>query len=442
MASINTSINGIDIAVTKLPDGQVVFSSENWPGATFGANNEPVTGHAGGLLSASNISQSLSSDQFRLDTAQKFISDSQSMINDPGVDAAYKETLKTQIAQAQSNIQTISESISAWTALQGQVDSLTQQVQTADAAGAPNGEAATNAQTNAADAQTVNNENANTPSASGGTESPTNPDKTAEETKAAYADPSKVPFDEFAGLDEAIAKQQALNTSETSDSISNVVSRLGGLPDGANNSPPASAQVKWKEATDMRVILRVPSMYMQGPTAILKKIGGIIFPYTPTISYDNTANYSAQQPMHSNYPLYFYQKSGVGSITITGKFTNQNETDGAMYLATIHLLRALTKMLWGADPGAGAPPPVCRLDAYGDFMLNNVPVAITSFKIDLPDSVDYIAVGLKNTTFGHSMVPTVSTLSITLNTMYSRQELLDFSVSKWLSGGLKNRGYL
>lgn len=272
----------------------------------------------------------------------------------------------------------------------------------------------------------------------------TNPSASDQETAAKYEDASRVPYDEFAGYDAAVERNRQ-------DDFSNGPI-ITPLPDGdtpSRTAPPmggttsvSPASVQWKEAKDMRVILRVPGSYMQGPTAILKKMGGIIFPYTPTISYDSTANYSAQQPIHSNFPLYFYQKSGVSSITVSGKFTNQNETDGATYLATIHLLRSLTKMLWGTDPGAGAPPPVCRFDAYGDYMLNNVPVAVQSFKIDLPDGVDYIAVGTKNKTYGHSMVPTISTISLTLNTMYSRREIQEYSVSKWLSGGLKNRGYL
>ena len=263
-------------------------------------------------------------------------------------------------------------------------------------------------------------------------------------TAERYAETSNVPYDEFAGYDEAVAKQTAITKAETeaAEETARETNRLKNLYPGANNNPPAPAKAQWKEATDMRVTLRAPKAYLQGPTAPLSKIGGIIFPYTPSISFDNQANYATLQPTHSNFALYFYQKSSVGPITISGKFTNQNESDGVVYLATIHLLRSLTKMLWGKDPGAGAPPPVCRLDAYGDYMINNVPVVVQSFKIELPDGVDYIAVGNKVKTFGHTMVPTISTISLTLNTMYSRQEIKDFSVSSWLKGSLRNRGYL
>jgi hypothetical protein len=97
-------------------------------------------------------------------------------------------------------------------------------------------------------------------------------------------------------------------------------------------------------------------------------------------------------------------------------------------------------MRFGKDANAGSPPPVCRLEGYGDFMLRNVPVVVSQFKIDYPDNVDYISVN--SGVFKTSLVPTISSVSLTLNPSYSRKELQDFSVDAWLSGGLKGKGYL
>ena len=99
-------------------------------------------------------------------------------------------------------------------------------------------------------------------------------------------------------------------------------------------------------------------------------------------------------------------------------------------------------MKFGDDPDAGAPPPVCRLDAYGDYMLKNVPVAVADWKLELPDQVDYIQVGKGVKGYGSTMVPASCTISLTLNVMYSRQEALRFNVSSWLNGGLAGKGYL
>ena len=188
---------------------------------------------------------------------------------------------------------------------------------------------------------------------------------------------------------------------------------------------------------DNRVKIRVPDRYLvyltsgSAARAELQNLGGIIFPYTPSISYEHKADYSNVPVMHSNFALNFYQRSYVTNISISGKFTVQNDFDASVYLSTIHLLRSLTKMLSGGEEYSGSPPPVCRLDAYGDFMLKNVPVAISSFKIDLPDSVDYFTT--KGSQFGETSVPTVSTISLTLVPMYSRAEMQKFTVSDWLS---------
>jgi hypothetical protein len=203
-------------------------------------------------------------------------------------------------------------------------------------------------------------------------------------------------------------------------------------------------------AVDLRAKLRVPDMYLlsntpsAGPNNILQKNGGILFPYTPTISIDNRADYGTSSPLHSNFAFYFFKNASVGPITVNAKFTVQNEFDGAVLLGVIHLLRSLTKMRWGDEPNAGSPPPICRLDAYGDFMLSNVPVALTGWRHELPDSVDYITVGRPGspTLYGHSMVPSLSTLSLTFNVMYSRQEMGNYRVDNWLSGDSKGKGYL
>lgn len=200
---------------------------------------------------------------------------------------------------------------------------------------------------------------------------------------------------------------------------------------------------------DSRVKIRVPPKYLTAVTSGetgnaggLLNHGGIIFPYTPSISYGVKADYSEQKPLHSNFSLHFYQRSSVGEISITGKFSVENSTDAKIYIATVHLLKSLTRMRSGGagvgDPDSGAPPPICRLDAFGPMMLKNIPVAITSFRIELPDGVDYFT--STASPHGQNSVPTLSTISITCVPMYSRREMQDFSVTKYLNNELE--GYI
>jgi hypothetical protein len=105
-------------------------------------------------------------------------------------------------------------------------------------------------------------------------------------------------------------------------------------------------------------------------------------------------------------------------------------------------------MKFGPDTDSGAPPPVCRLDAYGDFMLKNVPVAITSFKNTLPDSVDFYTLDKSGfitgqNQYGTAFVPTLSTIAVTCKPMYSRKEMLGTGVSRYLGTALERKaGYL
>ena len=226
---------------------------------------------------------------------------------------------------------------------------------------------------------------------------------------------------------------------------------VSGIPDGAQPQqiPPARPTIIDSQGNikknDLRVRIRVPDSYLTNLTQgkeqqTLGRLQSIIFPYTPSISYDHKADYSPQQPLHSNFALNFYKSSSVTSISISGKFTVQNDADALAYLGTLHLLRALTKMRSGGSTGdtnSGAPPPICRLDAYGDFMLSNVPIAIGSFRVELPDSVDYFTAGLKDyvndrSPYGQAFVPTVSTIQLTCIPMYSRSEMQKFSVTNWL----------
>lgn len=257
---------------------------------------------------------------------------------------------------------------------------------------------------------------------------------------------------------EATFGEAAANNGETTE-----LGRTKQVPSGAIPPRPKPASVNFRSMAgedinqDMRVKIRVPDNYLteltQGPSNELRNLKGIIFPYTPSLSIEHKADYASQAPMHSNYAIYFYQRSSVSPINISGKFTVANEAEAAVYIATVHLLRALTKMRSGGatgDADSGSPPPVCRLDAYGAFMLQNVPVAISNFKIDLPDNVDYYTLGkrpgsLTNSMYEMTSVPVVSTISVTCIPMYSRDEMQKFNVTQWLGEDgkyVRKAGYL
>jgi len=201
---------------------------------------------------------------------------------------------------------------------------------------------------------------------------------------------------------------------------------------------------------DNRVKITVPTEYYDKSLLLLAAFGGIIFPYTPSISYETKATYSPKNTVHSNYTQNFYQNSSVSPITITGKFTVENDDDAAFLLSMLHLLRTLTKMKTGGDMNPGVPPPVCKLSAYGNYMLDNVPVVISSFTHDLPDNVDYFTTSKMSNTINddlaNNFVPVISSIKIVCTPVYSRRQMTDFSVDKMINGAYNQqnggKGYL
>jgi hypothetical protein len=237
----------------------------------------------------------------------------------------------------------------------------------------------------------------------------------------------------------------------------------------------------------------------------LKDAGGLIFPYTPKISIHSGASYTPVSPVHSNYAFHAYKHSDPGKILITAPMYVEDSTQGLYWIAMVHYLRSLTKMFTGNDPKSGNPPPVIFLNAYGNYVFKNVPVVVTDMRVELDNTCDYIGVnvvgsaagqvegvadsisglasglggiandfgfgadstvggilggvsaiaggvgqvaaiagtfGLGGTVSGGvSHVPTKSSFSITLQPVYSRDSVRNFSLDRFVQGGYLNNSF-
>lgn len=188
---------------------------------------------------------------------------------------------------------------------------------------------------------------------------------------------------------------------------------------------------------DPRIKIKIPSSYLKGPAEHLLRNGerAVVFPYTPQIVVQTRANYNALTPTHSNYAFYAYQNSQLDAISIVGTFTAQNPDESRYVLAAIHALRSVTKMNFGSGTDVGAPPPVCRLDGYGTYQFNDLPVVISSFFYTLNEDVDYITVDpahKKQDDF--TAVPTRAEFTIECLPAFSRKDQAFFSLDNFLKG--------
>lgn len=248
---------------------------------------------------------------------------------------------------------------------------------------------------------------------------------------------------------------------------------------------------------DWRVRLSLPKWTSFASSPVLKPLqaaGGMIFPYTPSITIKQSAKYSAMTPMHSNYGFHAFQSSDPGTISITAPM-NVEDSEQAMYwIAGLHYFRAMTKMFSGYDAKAGNPPPIVFLNGYGNYVFKNIPVVVTSFDVQLGNDCDYISCDVKGSLIGDltsdlgalgnlagavgqsisglssitntisqlagdatniasligglgiggtvsagtTHVPTKSSFTITLQPMYSRESVKNFSLDTFVTGGYLN----
>lgn len=247
-----------------------------------------------------------------------------------------------------------------------------------------------------------------------------------------------------------------------------------GLNKGAESPLNTSGEARWSSrdsVTDFRVKLTLPqaselrSTFFTGE--LLKPLsdtGGIVFPLTPSIILQHQASYNPLAITHSNYPFFAYQNSEVSSFTVVGDFPVQNYEDARHWVASLHFLRAVTKMFFGSGANQGNPPPILKFNAYGDNVFKNVPVVVTNFSCELTNSVDYISTTQGATARNNAMnevsgaervalelsdpkltaptswAPAMSMFNIQLQPVYSRNTIKNFNMQDFVSGNLNNYG--
>lgn len=235
------------------------------------------------------------------------------------------------------------------------------------------------------------------------------------------------------------------------------------VPQGTSPSTNINSSATSAKARDWRVCISLadPKLFgidetggsIQSPLA---GTGGVIFPYLPQISVQYNARYTQQPLTHSNYSNYFYDGSDVQAITITGDFTVQNISEGQYLLAAIYFFRSATKMFFGGQTNTGNPPPMVKLNGYGQHYFPDVNCVVTSFSHTMGPDVDYLEIPVPTSTTGKSKqsspsstgtptvrLPTASQLAVTVQPIFSRKNTHDkFDLSKFSRGGLLTNGFL
>jgi hypothetical protein len=236
--------------------------------------------------------------------------------------------------------------------------------------------------------------------------------------------------------------------SSAAGMLNNLLSLTRGknLPAGGELALKQSPAIKLNpnNPNDWRVRINANWPIFQGNAwfALLDRSGGVVWPYTPTITVSTKAEYTTVQPTHSNYNYMSYKNSTVDDIQISGEFSCETETDAAYWIAATMFFKTATKMFFGSGDNAGNPPIVCNLSGYGSHIFDNVPVVIKSFSVDLKDDVNYINCGING---ANTWVPTSSTITVTVTPVYNRRRLRQFNLNDYAKGrvaGSPGVGYI
>lgn len=193
---------------------------------------------------------------------------------------------------------------------------------------------------------------------------------------------------------------------------------------------------------------------------------GMVFPYQPSITYQQEVTYQPMEMVHANQDFHVYSKTPALKLQVDGDFTVQSQKEGQYALACLHFLRTVTKMYFsGTDARQGTPPPVLLFDAYGQYMFNSLPVIVTGFTMTLPKDVDYVPVqaGGNNTAApsgtasgvnkvtqesiasgagqnGYSWLPAAFVITVNLTVQQTPQRLRAFDLDEFRTGELLRQG--
>ena len=183
-----------------------------------------------------------------------------------------------------------------------------------------------------------------------------------------------------------------------------------------------------------------PQFYFDGPAADLRQHNGILFPYQPDITYQQSVAYSPYDMVHTNYTFNAYRNTPSPSIQLNAQFASVTEEEGSYTLAVIHFLRSVTKMFSGLGqtfPTAGTPPPVLEFSAFGTQQFNKIPVVITSFSVNFDSNVD-----LKMFKGGQQL-PVLQNVFVDLSVQQNPdRQKLKFTTNSFISGSAYKDGFI
>jgi len=175
----------------------------------------------------------------------------------------------------------------------------------------------------------------------------------------------------------------------------------------------------------------------------LMKTGAVLnFPFTPTISVIQSANYSSYDLTHTNFQQRAFDSHTNMDLAVTAPMIVRNAEEAEYVYNAGLFLRGAMKMTFGQDRDPGMPPPVLRFYSHGIY--ENVPCVIRDFTWNLDSDIDYVETKIKvEDKLTPIRIPVQNMFVLSISTTYSPKDVREkFSVTEYLKGNLRNEGYV
>ena len=172
-----------------------------------------------------------------------------------------------------------------------------------------------------------------------------------------------------------------------------------------------------------------------------KALTRLNFPFTPTISVIQSANYSNYDLTHSNFQQRAFDSHTNMELNITAPMIVRSEEEALYVYNAAVWIRSTMKMSWMQDDNPGMPPPILRFNAHGVY--ENIPCIIRDFTWNLDSDIDYVEIPDPTNKRKIIRIPVTNMFVLSLSVTYSPKSIREnFSVKDYLKGNLKDKGYV
>ena len=177
---------------------------------------------------------------------------------------------------------------------------------------------------------------------------------------------------------------------------------------------------------------------------------GVVFPFQPDITYQQSANYSSYDLSHTNYTYNAYRNTSSPTIQLQAQFASATQEEGAYTLAALHFFRSVNKM-WsgmgdrGGVPTAGTPPPILRFSSFGEQVFgapqemsspSGMRVVLSNFATTFDSNVDLKLIN-------GQQLPVVMTFALDLLVQITpNRQKNNYSTTNFVNGRAYSEGFI